>query len=149
MWAGGVGDRHSRGLPPPHTGLCSILLAGDAALLAFVFLMAASKNCLCHSQTLPSPPSCSEALATGLPAQQVQDTGGHPSTFLSADWRVKRRAGPRTRHLRAGPGHRRASDSLQAWEWHGRVASSGDLGTEETKTPPLHRPCRLAGGALS
>lgn len=60
-------------------------------------------------------PAVLETLATCPPAHQVQDTGGNPSTFLSADWRVKGRSLPQTCHSPGSPGGRHASDFPERW----------------------------------
>lgn len=70
---------------------------------------------LCHSHPFLSPPAVLETLATCLPAHQVQDTGGNPSTFLSADWRVNARSVPQTCRFPGRPGCRHASDFPEKW----------------------------------
>jgi hypothetical protein len=61
--------------------LNSVLLAEGQALLALIFPKAAC-DMLIPSCDLPT---VLETPATCLPAHQVQDSGGDPSTFLSAD----------------------------------------------------------------
>lgn len=96
---------------------------------AFAFPAAASRP-LCPSH--PSRP-LPAVLATCLPAHQVQDTGGNPSTFLSADWRVNARSAPQTRRLPGRPGGGTHLTSR-------RSGSHGGLGTEEAKRPSLGSP---------
>lgn len=98
--------------------------SGGAASLAVVLPGAVSRSRLCRLGPSCPLPAVLETLATCLPAHQVQDTGGNPSTFQRADWRVKERSVPQTCHSPGRPGCRHASGFPE----RRRPGDSGDPG---------------------